>query len=169
VTHDRGEALVLGDQLAVMSDGAVRQIGPTLEVFDHPADEMVARIVGVDTILPASVTASAEGLLDLRVGEAELVAIGDQPAGADVLVSIRAEDVIVVADTPAASAGVSARNRLRGRVLSLEPSGPLVRIRIDCGFQLVAAVTRPALEELGIRVGMPIAAILKAPAVHVIG
>jgi len=169
VTHDRSEALVLGDRVAVMADGAVRQIGPTLEVFDRPADETVARIVGVETVVPATVLSAADGLARLRVGEAELVALGDWPGGAGVLVSIRAEDVIVVNEGPDAPGGLSARNRLHGRVVAIEPAGPLVRVRIDCGFPLVAAVTRPAIEELGLRDGLPVAAIVKAPAVHVIG
>ena len=169
VTHDRSEALVLGDRVAVMADGAVRQIGSTLEVFDRPADETVARIVGIETVVPATVLSASQGLVRLRVGVAELTALGDWPAGAAVLVSIRAEDVIVVNDAPVASGGVSARNRLHGRVVAVEPSGPLVRVRIDCGFPLVAAVTRPAFEELALRPGLPVAAILKAQAVHVIG
>ena len=43
VTHDRAEALALGDELVVMSGGAMRQSGPVLEVFNRPADAEVAR------------------------------------------------------------------------------------------------------------------------------
>ena len=169
VTHDRSEALILGDRVAVMADGAVRQIGSTLDVFDRPADETVARIVGIETVLPATVVETIEGLMRLQVGAVQLVALGDLPAGATVLVSIRAEDVIVMSDAPDAPGGVSARNRLRGQVVAIEPAGALTRVRIDCGFPLVAAVTRPALEELALRPGLPVSVILKAPAVHVIG
>ena len=169
VTHDRSEALVLGDRVAVMVEGSARQVGPTLEVFDRPADEAVARIVGVETVMPATVIDSSEGLLRLRVGEAELSALGERPVGASVLVSIRAEDVILLGASGGTSTPVSARNRLPGRVISIEPAGPLVRVRIDCGFPLVAAVTRPALEELDLRTGAAVAAMVKAPSVHVIG
>jgi molybdate transport system ATP-binding protein len=168
VTHDRGEALVLADHVGVLVDGELRQIGPTLEVFDRPADETVARVVGVETVQEATVLASADGLARLRVGTAELTAVGDLSVGAAVLVSIRAEDVMVVAGEGDGAAGVSARNRLRGRVLSIEPAGALARIRLDCGFALVAAVTRPALVELGLQPGVAVEAIVKAPAVHVI-
>jgi molybdate transport system ATP-binding protein len=168
VTHDRAEALVLGDRTAVMVDGAVRQVGPTLEVFDRPADETVARIVGVETVQTAVAISASEGLTRLRVGDAELTAIGEWPAGAAVLVSIRAEDVILVGAASSASAGLSARNRLDGRVVSIELAGPLARVRLDCGFALVAAVTRPALGELDLRPGTLVRAIVKAPAVHVI-
>lgn len=169
VTHDRSEALVLGDQVGVMVDGSIRQLGPILDVFDRPADEAVARIVGVETVMPATVVEAAGGLLRLRVGQAELAAVGEQPVGATVVVSIRAEDVVLLSTEGDAPVAVSARNRLPGRVLSIEPAGPLVRIRIDCGFPLVAAVTRPALEELDLRLGGLVAAMVKAPAVHVIG
>jgi molybdopterin-binding protein len=40
---------------------------------------------------------------------------------------------------------------------------------MDCGFPLVAAVTRPAVEALGLAAGTAVVAIFKAPAVHVIG
>lgn len=169
VTHDRAEALVLGDRVGVMADGAIRQLGPTLEVFDHPVDETVARIVGVETVVAAAVVGSAGGLLRLRVGDAELVALGDRPPGTAVLVSIRAEDVILERGSWDGGGAVSARNRLSGRVVEIEPAGSLVRITLDVGFRLVAAVTRPAVDELGLRRGVAAVAIVKAPAVHVIG
>jgi len=169
VTHDRSEALVLGDRVAVMDEGSIRQLGPTLDVFDRPADETVARIVGVETVLPASVVDASGGLLRLSVGTAEVVAVGTLPVGTRVLISIRAEDVIIGASADESPTAVSARNHLAGRVTAIEPAGPLVRVRMDCGFPLVAAVTRPAVEALGLAAGTAVVAIFKAPAVHVIG
>jgi molybdate transport system ATP-binding protein len=169
VTHDRTEALVLGDEVAIMADGAMLQVGPIVDVFDHPADEAVARIVGVETVAEARVIDSSGGLLSLAVGTAELLAIGEQPVGAGVMVSIRAEDVAVLVEGSEGHGAVSARNLLPGTVTGLEPAGALVRVRIDCGFPLVAAITRPAVAELGIAPGLRVTAIIKAPAVHVIG
>ena len=169
VTHDRNEALVLGDRVAVMDGGSIRQLGPTLDVFDRPADETVAHIVGVETVLPASVLDASGGLLRLSVGTAEVVAIGTWPVGTEVLISIRAEDVIIGASAEESPTAFSARNHLAGRVTAIEPAGPLVRVRLECGFPLVAAVTRPAVEALGLAPGTAAVAIFKAPAVHVIG
>ena len=168
VTHDRDEALVLGDRVAIMIDGSIRQVGTILDVFDRPVDEAVAKVVGIETVHPARVLGAGDGLVRLQVGGAELTAVGDWPAGHEVIVSIRAEDVILV-ETPAEHTMLSARNQLRGRVDSVDPGGPLLRVRVDVGFPLVAAVTRPAVEELGLRPGRPVTAILKAPSVHVIG
>ena len=46
VTHDQAEAMGLGDRIAVLSDGQVRQLGRPMEVYDDPADTFVARFIG---------------------------------------------------------------------------------------------------------------------------
>jgi multiple sugar transport system ATP-binding protein len=46
VTHDQAEAMGLGDRIAVMHDGRVRQVGPPVEVYDDPADTFVATFIG---------------------------------------------------------------------------------------------------------------------------
>jgi multiple sugar transport system ATP-binding protein len=46
VTHDQVEAMGLGDRIAVMSAGRVRQLGKPQEVYDEPADTFVAGFLG---------------------------------------------------------------------------------------------------------------------------
>jgi ABC-type sugar transport system ATPase subunit len=46
VTHDQVEAMGLGDRIAVLSDGKVRQMGPPVDVYDDPADTFVATFIG---------------------------------------------------------------------------------------------------------------------------
>ena len=46
VTHDQAEAMGLGDRIAVMYDGKVRQLGPPREVYDQPQDTFVATFLG---------------------------------------------------------------------------------------------------------------------------
>jgi len=46
VTHDQSEAMGLGDRIAVMDSGAIRQLGRPQEVYDHPADTFVATFIG---------------------------------------------------------------------------------------------------------------------------
>jgi iron(III) transport system ATP-binding protein len=64
VTHDQGEALSLADQVAVMRDGRLAQVGTPKQVYDAPADLDVARFVGGAVVLPAVVDgASATSVL----------------------------------------------------------------------------------------------------------
>ena len=46
VTHDQAEAMGLGDRIAVMYEGKLRQIGPPREVYEDPADTFVATFLG---------------------------------------------------------------------------------------------------------------------------
>jgi molybdate transport system ATP-binding protein len=165
VTHDRREAASLADHLVVMEVGAVRQQGPAAEVFARPADLGVARIVGVETVLPGRVRRVEGGLAVVAVGGAEVFAVGLPGDPAEVYVCVRAEDVVLLKGDVGAS---SARNRLAGVVRSAARDGPLVRVLIDCGFPLTAVVTRPAADELGLCEGAAVVALLKATAVHLL-
>ncbi len=51
VTHDQSEALAMSDQIVVMSDGRVEQMGAPEEVYNTPASEFVARFLGASNIL----------------------------------------------------------------------------------------------------------------------
>lgn len=166
VTHDRLEALALGDRLAVMIGGRLRQVGPVPEVVSRPADAEVARAVGVETVLPARVTNRSSGLLHLDAAGTPLTAVdggGDLPA--EVWACIRAEEVVLERE---ARAITSARNRFAARVVSLTPEGPLVRVALDAGFPLAALVTLSAAAELSLAPGQAVLAVVKAQAVHVV-
>jgi thiamine transport system ATP-binding protein len=59
VTHDQGEAFALADRVVVMRDGRIAQSGSPLEVWQRPADEFVARFLGFDNVVAATVTGRA--------------------------------------------------------------------------------------------------------------
>ncbi|WP_216589189.1 ABC transporter ATP-binding protein [Streptomyces brasiliscabiei] len=56
VTHDQGEAFALADRVVVMRDGRIAQSGTPLEVWQRPVDEFVARFLGFDNVVEATVT-----------------------------------------------------------------------------------------------------------------
>src|SRR6266550_7736662 len=51
VSHDIEEAFKLGDQIAVLSEGKLIQMGSPVELLAHPANSFVQRLVGADSIL----------------------------------------------------------------------------------------------------------------------
>ena len=59
VTHDQGEAFALADRVVVMRDGRIAQSGTPLEVWQHPADEFVARFLGFDNVVESTVSGEA--------------------------------------------------------------------------------------------------------------
>ncbi len=165
VTHDRAEALQLGDRLVVMDGGRVCQEGEIQRVFDRPTDPTVARILGVETVVLGRVVDVTDGLATLAVGEARILAADPGSLGTRAYVCIRGEDVLVERGEPGPS---TARNRLRGRITALLPEGPLVRLTLDCGFPLESLVTRHACTDLGLVEGEAVTALLKASAIHLI-
>ncbi|MGQ0664967.1 MAG: ABC transporter ATP-binding protein [Pseudomonadota bacterium] len=46
VTHDQVEAMGLGDRIAVLNEGKMRQIGTPQQIYDEPADTFVATFIG---------------------------------------------------------------------------------------------------------------------------
>ena len=171
VTHDRVEAIALGDHVVIFEAGRVRQSGSVQQVFSAPLDLGVARIVGVDTIERGNVVQVADGLATIQVGRKKVIALAPPrrnggPEGA-VYICIHAEDVMLEksgADPPQSSA----RNRLRGYIRSLDREGPMVRVSLDCGFPLKALVTYQACQSMGLRERDEIVALVKAPAIHLI-
>ena len=62
VTHDQSEALAMSDQIVVMSDGRVEQVGAPEDVYNTPASEFVARFLGASNILDGQcLSQGAEG------------------------------------------------------------------------------------------------------------
>ncbi|MGP4085106.1 ABC transporter ATP-binding protein [Streptomyces sp. KR55] len=59
VTHDQGEAFALADRVVVMRDGRIAQSGTPLKVWQRPADEFVARFLGFDNVVAATVSGQA--------------------------------------------------------------------------------------------------------------
>ncbi|MEI7732913.1 MAG: ABC transporter ATP-binding protein [Verrucomicrobiota bacterium] len=167
VTHDRQEALALGDNLVIMHEGRVVQQGPAHEVFNRPGSIAAAGILAVETIRPGRVLEMAEGLVTVAVGDIRLTALSHGlPAGtSEVFVCIRAEDVILTRGEEGQS---SARNQLSATVSTLVREGPLVRVDSDCGFPLTALLTKQGCEEMALREGARVYALVKAPHIHLI-
>ncbi|MDP3286599.1 MAG: TOBE domain-containing protein, partial [Desulfobacterales bacterium] len=166
ITHDLNEALLLGDRVAVLLNGQLRQIGPPEQVFAMPADAEVAAFVGVETVIPGVVRETHEGQVIVEAKGLHLEAVGDLQPGRSVLFCLRPEDITLWKRESAPQS--SARNRLQGRIHKLMPQGPLVRVEVDCGFPVLALITRASAREMQLKEGLDVTASFKATAVHLI-
>ena len=63
VTHRAEETFRLADRVAILADGAVRQLGEPAAVVQRPADATVAKLIGYDNVLPASIDQSGQVLI----------------------------------------------------------------------------------------------------------
>jgi tungstate transport system ATP-binding protein len=165
-THDRGEALGLGDRVAVLMGGRVAQVGATEAVFSRPEQVEVARFVGIETLIPGRVTGTGNGMAQVECGEVRLEAEGDCGEGEDVYVSVRPEEIELHDDgSPAAG---EAGNVLVGRVTKTVPAETHYRVEIDCGARVVAAISRVRFREMALEPGRRVHATFSARAAHLI-
>ena len=113
----------------------------------------------------------AAGLLHLNVKRVQLLAReGRLPAtriGRKWLFPEAELQSLLFGAQPTASAptggGLSARNRLVGRVIALTLDGLMAEVRLAIGDQeLVSLITRASAERLGLRVGGPAMAVIKS-------
>jgi iron(III) transport system ATP-binding protein len=134
VTHDQEEANTVCDRIAVMHDGAVKQVGTPIELYDRPASLVVAGFLGAANILDgradgqAGVFHSAGGGI-LPLDRAHRVAPGAKALFRPQNAVIRRTD-----DIPAAG-----QLRLTGVVLRHEFLGPTIRYTIRVGSNEVLA------------------------------
>ncbi len=167
VTHDRYETIALADEVMVLAQGRVVQLGSVQEVFSRPALVGCESSRRLETVQPGRVLNAETDLVTVEVGSTILSAVREHLPGNSkaVRVCIRAEDVILIKgrNTPS-----SARNHLPAIVQSIAPEGMLMRVDLSCGFPLVALVTRQACEEMSLKSGDAVTALVKAPNVHLV-
>lgn len=164
VTQDQLEALRLADDLAVMKDGRILQSGSPEDVFTRPGSKEIADFVGAETILEGVIVKKEDNLCFIRVGEKILEAVSPYDAGAGVFACIRPEDVVVSRHTDPNSA----RNHFKARISNIEHWGLEYKLSLDCGFNLIASLTRQSIENLGLKKDEDIFASFKATAIHLI-
>jgi len=168
-THDMAQGQELADRIGVLVEGKLVQTGSAADIFRSPRNEDVARLVGTENIIEGTVVANEEGIATVCIGgEAEaatIEAVSNHSAGKRVSVCIRPEDVTLASTV---SHGSSARNTFSGTVTRMASFGPLSRVEVECGFPLVALITRLSAQELALQIGARVHATFKATAMHIV-
>lgn len=164
VTHDQAEALVLADKMAILRNGELLQVGTPSEIFNAPVNEFVANFVGIETVLEGRTLEVSDGDVRVALGACEIHAAAES-ASRRVLVCIRPEDVALSHNSRANS---SARNQFNARVVEITALAHLFKITLDCGFPLVAYITKQSYLELNIARGAHVVASVKATVIHLI-
>jgi len=166
VTHDRMEALRLATRLGVMNAGEIFQTGSCDEVMNHPVNEFVASLVGVETILQGKVIRNNSTTSIISVSGKEIEAMGDAGLGEAVVLCVRPENVIL--SGIALASPTSVMNTFPGRVEKITPIGHYRKVQLHCGFPLTAYVANSSSSDLSLKEGTEVLASFGAKAIHVI-
>jgi molybdate transport system ATP-binding protein len=163
VTHAHREVFALGERVVVLDQGRIVTTGTPHEVLDRPEHEGLAQIAGFENVFDGVVTERRPDVgtmhctLTGSATELEVPLARGEP-GAAVRVAVRAGDILLASESPR---GLSARNVIQGRIISLVREGPTIVARVDAGAPFVVHVTPGAVEGLGLVPGRHVWLIIK--------
>jgi len=171
VTHSREEVMALGERVLVMEQGRIIAQGTPHEVMRAPVQETVAQLAGFENIFDATVYLIHEdrGTITCRLlGEAGKSVLLETPliraeAGTRLRVGIRAGDILLANAKPV---GLSARNVIAGRVVSLERRDMIISARVDCGVEMEVYLTLAARDALKLAEGREVWLVIKTHSCH---
>jgi multiple sugar transport system ATP-binding protein len=149
VTHDQIEAMTMGQRIAVLHEGRLRQVGTPEEVYERPSDVYVARFVGTPgmNVLQGRGRGTGEGGRVVEVGSLTIPLELSTYEG-ELQLGIRPEHV-----------GLCAVDKGVGNadVLVVEPLGSETLVHLNAGGQpLVARLAGFADVRVGTRVGVKV-------------
>lgn len=170
VTHSRDEVDALGERVIALDNGRVVSAGAPMEVLNAPRRKKLAQAAGFENLLDATVLdlREADGVMRVRLVESACeieVPLGYAAVGSRVHVAIRAGDILLATERPH---GLSARNVMEGRILSLEQRGTMVVARVDCGVTFIVHVTPGAVRTLDLSAGQLVWLVLKTHSCHLV-
>jgi molybdate transport system ATP-binding protein len=168
VTHSRDEVDALGERVIALDHGSVASEGAPRSVLDAPRRKRIAQAAGFENLLSGTVAdlRESDGVMRVRLGKTELeVPLGYARVGDRVRVAVRAGDILLAKEKPR---GLSARNVLEGRIVSLEERGTIVAARVDCGDVFQVQITRGAAREMELLPGGNVWVVVKTHSCHLV-
>jgi molybdate transport system ATP-binding protein len=172
VTHSREEVMALGERVLVMDKGRIVAQGTPHEVLRAPVLETIAQLAGFENIFDATVESvhKDRGTMICRL-------VGREVSSTDVLetpliraeagwrlrVGIRAGDILLAVTKPE---GLSARNVIGGRLISLERRDVVICARVDCGVAMDVYLTLAARDALQLEAGRHVWLVIKTYSCH---
>ncbi len=168
VTHSREEVFALGERVLVLENGRIIAQGTPHEVMSAPRQETVALLSGFENIFDATVVAAHEdrGTMTCRITgrDVELeTPMVRADVGSTLRVGIRAGDILLATVQPS---GLSARNIIRGTMISAEQRDVVVVATVDCGVEVAVHLTLAARDSLHLRPGSQVWLVVKTYSCH---
>ena len=168
VSHSIAEVARLANRVVVMRDGKVETIGPAVDIFSQLSGPLAIDRREAGVLLEGRVehVEDRHRLTVVALKAAKLFVPGQAAAiGKTVRVHIPARDVMLATTRPE---GLSALNILEGEVRDISAATDgTVEVTVDCGGDIVLArITQLSAERLGLRVGLPVHAVIKTVALE---
>lgn len=165
ISHDLNDAWALANKLAIFREGIMLQFGPMEDVFRRPHTRFIADFVGA-SILGGTVVESDNGHCKIDLGDCCVTSIDSAEKGAEVLVALRPEDIMVSKEP---LRGLSAQNIIETTLRRVVPEGRacFLTLLVD-ETELTVLVTNNAMHQLDVTPGDTVYAIIKSANVCIV-
>ena len=170
VTHNRDEVDALGERVIALHHGKIAAVGTAQEVLDAPRRSPLAQAAGFENLIAGVVKElrEADGVMRVLLNNSSCeieVPLGHETPGAAVQIAVRAGDILLSAGRPQ---GLSARNVIPGKIVSLERQSSRAIARVDCGAIFTVHITPGAVRELQLAVEKEIWLVIKTHSCHIV-
>lgn len=169
VTHSREEVFALGERVLIMEQGQIIAQGTPHEVMTAPRQETVAQLAGFENILDATVVAAHpdRGTMTCHLTGSNIIEL-ETPlvrvdVGSTLRIGIRAGDILLATVHPE---GLSARNIIPGKVVSLAQRDVIVEAIVNCGVKFAVHLTLAARDALHLQAGSEVWLVVKTHSCH---
>lgn len=170
VTHSREEVFALGDRVIVLDRGEIIADGTPHQVIRAPRQETLAQLAGFENVFHAAVTAVHEdrGTLTCRLDKSSVeleTPLVRAERGAQLRIAISAGDILLAAAQPV---GLSARNIIPGKIVSLEQRDVIIMATVNCGVEMQVQLTLAARDSLHLKPERDVWLIVKTHSCHLL-
>lgn len=149
VTHDQEEALSMSDRVAVMRSGRIEQLGSPADIYRHPANPFVAKLLGLSNIFPATVSERRDDAVVLDCDGLRILAPPPDfalAAAEQVSVVVRPDAITL---TPAETASdATGAGGVAGRIVDARFAGSTVHYGVETARHRWRVSVAAALEPL---------------------
>jgi molybdate transport system ATP-binding protein len=174
VTHSRIEVDALGERVIALDQGKVAGRGTPIEILDSPRHSSMAQAAGFENLLSGKVTElrEADGVMRVQIDKSTCeieTPLGYREVGSSVKLAIRAGDILLATEQPR---GLSARNVMAGKIISLEQRGPMFVARVttisEGSIIFAVHLTPGAKRALNLDVHRAVWVVIKTHSCHVL-
>jgi ABC-type Fe3+/spermidine/putrescine transport system ATPase subunit len=161
VTHDFEEAMSLGNRVAVIGDGQLKQVGTPEQVFYEPNSEFVARFAMTRNIFEGEVRHTSGETMFTTMGTN--IKVSQQTAEGRCLASLRPEEVLITLQ-PENRTGF---NCFASKINHIVDRGSTLLITVNVPLVISSLITRHSFKELALVQGTDVYISFAASSVHV--
>ena len=170
VTHSREEVFALGERVILLDAGRIVAQGTPHEVMAAPMQETVAQLAGFENTFDCVVDAvrPERGTMMCRIAGEGAPLVLETPlvrggVGTPMRVGVRAGDILLATSPPV---GVSARNVIPGRIVSLDQRDVIISARVKCRIEMEVHLTLAARDSLQLEIGREVWLVIKTHSCH---